>query len=154
MSYPPSGIVDSLEIQTHELAQDNEAHQSSLIARSATSSVVKDGIHDDTNAATNRQDSQSPLFIGDETPSPSTPVTFDTFRPEIVARDGIQVIVPPVQRRWEHLSYDEESLSSKVSEENDNSEGSHDLLISSSLAEEKVGAVLFFKQVVIRSLNQ
>lgn len=131
-------VVDSLEIQTQELAQDDEAQQSGLIARSGMSSVVVEGIHEDINAVTDRQDSHSSLFVREGTVVSSTPTTYEALHPEIVARGGNQVVVPPVQRRWEYLPYDEVSVSSNAAEENDELEGLSVLSILRSGKEEKV----------------
>lgn len=113
MSHSPSGMLDSLEIETQYLAQDNEPQQSGLRASNGTSSMVVDGNHKDT------RDSQSPLFVSDESPVPPTLIIDGTLPP--VARDGIQVIVPSIQRRWEYLPY-EEPIGGDVTEESDYSE--------------------------------
>lgn len=132
MSHSPSGVVDSLEIQTQELAQHNEAQQSGWITSNGMSPMVVDGNQED------RKDSQSPLFVGKDSPVSSPPITYEPLHPKTVARDGIQVILPLVQRRWEFLSYDEEPVSIKVAEENNDSEGSQDFSMLSIGNEEKV----------------
>lgn len=132
MSQSPSGVVDSLEIQTQELAQDNEAQQPGWIARNGMSPRVMDGNHEV------RKDSLSPLFVNEESPVSSPPITYEALHPKIVARDGIQVILPLVQRRWEFLPYDEEPVSIKVAEEKNDSEGSQDFPMLSIRNEEKV----------------
>ncbi|MCJ1271654.1 hypothetical protein MMC22_011559 [Lobaria immixta] len=139
-------VVDSLEIQTQELAQDDEAQQSGLIARNGMSSVVVEGIHEDINAATDRQDSHSSLFVREGTAVSSTPTTYEALHPEIVARGGNQVVVPPVQRRWEYLPYDEVSVSSNAAEENDELEGLSVLSILRSGKEEKLPATHLIKK--------
>lgn len=138
MSFSPGFMVDSLEIRMQELAQDNEAQQPGLIAGNGTSSVIVDGVHKDTGVVDSLRDSQSPLFVGEETPVPSRPITPETIHPDIVLRDGIQVIVHPVQRRWEYLPYDEEPVRFEAADENDDPEGSRVLLMLASGNGEKV----------------
>lgn len=138
MSFSPGVMVDSLEIQMQDVAQDNEAQQPGLIAGNGTASVVVDGVHKDTSVVNSLQDPQSPLFVGEETPVPSRPTTPEAIHPEIVSRDGIQVIVHPVQRRWEYLPYDEEPVGFEAAEENDDQGGSRVILMPSSGNGEKV----------------
>lgn len=138
MSFSPDVMVDSLGIQMQELAQDDEARQPGLIAGNGTASVVVDGVHKDTSVVNSLRDSQSPLFVGEETPVPSRPTNPVTIHPEIGSGDGIQVIVHPVQRRWEYLPYDEEPVSFEAAEENDDPGGSRDPLMLSSGNGEKV----------------
>lgn len=132
MPHSPSGIVDSLEIQMQELGQDNKEQQSGLIARNGTSSVVVDGNHDDTKS------SQSPLFVSEGSSVSPPPVNYELLYPETVARDGIQVILPPVQRRWEYMPFDEELANISVVEEDDDSGGSQILPMPPNGNEEKV----------------
>ncbi|MCJ1466789.1 hypothetical protein MMC07_005409 [Pseudocyphellaria aurata] len=114
MSLSPSGMLDSLEIETQDLAPDSEPQQSGLEASNGTSSMVVDVNYKDT------RDSQSPLFVSDGSPVKSpvkpTPINYDTLSP--VVRDGIQVIVPSIQRRWEYLPY-EEPVGGEATEESD-----------------------------------
>ena len=137
MYQSPYARVDSLKTQTQELAQDDEAQQPGLTAGNSISSAVADGIYEDANAVTNRQVPQPPLPAGEGIPVSLTPNTYEALHPEIVAKDGHQVIVPPVQRRWEYLSYDEEPIGSKVTEGNHNSKESSVLSMLSG-NEEKV----------------
>lgn len=132
MSHSPSGIVDSLEIQMQELGQDNEEQQSGLIARNGTSFVVVDGNYDNTKG------SQSPLFVSEGSPVSPPSINYELLHPEIVARDGIQVILPPVQRRWEYMPFDEEPVNIRVVEEDDDSERSQVLPMAPNGNEEKV----------------
>lgn len=141
MSNSPASLVEILETRPQELAIGNELLVSQ--SRNLTPPLVVDGDVDGSNGFINHRDTQSPLFVAENSPVSSTLVTYEALHPEIVARDGIQLIIPPVQRRWEYRLYNEELSISEVLKEYDDSEEPRFLVRFSDQSEQKVSLSLF-----------
>ena len=61
-----------------------------------------------SNLARNARKSSSPLFMSQDDPSHDELLALgEALRPGAVKKRGIAVVVPPVQRPWEYLVYEE-----------------------------------------------
>ena len=130
--------MEILETRPQELAISHEHPAPRSRSRNVTPPLAVDSDVENTGGFINHQNSQSPLFVTEESPLPSTLVTYEALHPEIIARDGIQIIVPAVQRRWEYRLYKEELSVSEVIEEYDDSEEPQFLVRLSDGSKQKV----------------
>lgn len=95
------------------------------------------------------QDPDSPLFVSSHNHSPSNPIASRPLHSEITAQDTINVVVPPVQRRWEYKVFREVPSVSKVLQEYDNTDGVRFLVRFSDGSESKVGLQSYLSRNII-----
>lgn len=149
MSNSSPSDVEMLETRPQSQAIDNENPPAR--PGTVTPPLIVDGEIENSIEFTNRRDSQSPLFVPEESPIPSTLFTNEALYPEIIARDGIQVIVPPVQRRWEYRLYEEQLFIIEVLEEYGDFEEPQFLVTLSDESEQKVSSASSFDEVAVNS---
>ena len=61
----------------------------------------------DSRHAAARANPDSPLFVSQGTSSTTVSEVAEALYEDVVKRDGIAVIVPPVQNRWEYCRYED-----------------------------------------------
>ncbi len=74
---------------------------------------------EDARPAAIAADSESPLFVSEGSPSATSEDIGVALDEEAVRRNGIAVIVPPVQNGWEYRRYDELPVATEILENYD-----------------------------------
>ena len=112
-----NGMVSSQE-EAIDLDTPGPKAEDGLSELNHTASSILDQIGD-ANGVRATADHESPLFVSEGSPSVTSEDIGEALNEEAVRKNGIAIIVPPVENAWEYRRYEESSLPIEILEEYD-----------------------------------